>query len=101
MDFVHMRWLVGSIGNWDALMEQAYRVCRPGGWVESYETSSVITSDDDSVPDNSALGQWGQFFIEGSKKMGSSFTIVEDEIQRASMEKAGFTDISEFNFKVS
>ncbi len=46
------------------------------------------------------MGQWGKFFIEGSKKLGSSFTIVEDRTQRKAMENAGFVDIREFDFKV-
>ncbi|KAM0549227.1 hypothetical protein ACHAPJ_009537 [Fusarium lateritium] len=45
------------------------------------------------------MGQWGKFFIEGGKKLGSTFTVVEDGIQRKEMEKAGFVDIQEFDFK--
>ncbi|KAJ3535436.1 hypothetical protein NM208_g7135 [Fusarium decemcellulare] len=98
-DYVHMRWLVGSIKDWPALSAEAFRVCKPGGWVESHETSSIITSDDDTVDGDSAMGQWGKIFIEGSKKIGSSFTVVEDETQKKALEKAGFTNIQEFNFK--
>lgn len=82
-------------------MNQAYRVTRPGGWVESFEASAVLTSDDNTVADDSPMGQWGRFFIEGSKKLGSTFTVLEDNLQRKAMEEAGFTDIQEFNFKVS
>lgn len=101
IDYTHIRWLVGSIRDWGALFNDAYRCCRPGGWVESFETSSIITSDDDTVATDSAMGQWGKFFIEGSKKLGSSFTIVEDGEQRKQMEAVGFVDIEEYNFKVS
>jgi hypothetical protein len=68
--------------------------------VESFETSSIITSDDGSVKKDSAMDQWGKFFIEGAKKLGASFTVVEDGTQRKAMEEAGFVDIEEFNFKV-
>lgn len=73
-----MRWLVGSIKDWGALFGQAFRCCKPGSWVESYEASSIITSDDGTVKDDSAMGQWGKFFIEGGKKLGATFTVVED-----------------------
>lgn len=98
---MHIRWLVGSIPDWNALFGEAFRCCKPNGWVESHETSSIITSDDNTVKEDSALGQWGKFFIEGGKKIGSSFTILEDGTQRKEMEEAGFVDIEEFDFKVS
>lgn len=60
----------------------------------------MIVSDDNTVDPNSALGQWGKFFIEGGKKLGASFTVVEDGTQRKALEKAGFINIEEFNFKV-
>lgn len=47
------------------------------------------------------MHQWGKFFVEGGKKIGRSFTIVEDGVQRSAMEKAGFVDLEEKNFKVS
>lgn len=99
-DYVHMRWLLGSIQDWDALLQQAYRVLKPGGWVESLETSAIVRSDDGTVTETSALGQWGKFFLNGGKKIGRSFTVIEDETQRKSIEAAGFVDIQEFNFKV-
>jgi hypothetical protein len=95
-----MRWLVGSIPDWRFLYSEAFRCCKPGGWLESHETSSMITSDDGSVKPKSALDQWGKFFIEGGKKLGSSFTVFEDETQKKEMEKAGFVDIQEFDYKV-
>jgi hypothetical protein len=99
-DYIHMRWLMGSIRDWDFLSSEAFRVCRPGGWVESHEASSNIDSDDNTVDGNSAMGQWGKLFIEGSKKIGTSFTVVEDGTQRKALEKAGFINIQEFDFKV-
>ncbi|EYB23045.1 hypothetical protein FG05_30601 [Fusarium graminearum] len=98
-DYIHARWLMGSIGNWDSFFSEAFRVCKPGGWVESHEAASTISSDDNTVEPNSAMGHWGKFFIEGSKKIGTSFTVVEDGTQRKAMEKAGFVNIQEFDFR--
>lgn len=47
------------------------------------------------------MDQWGRFFIEGGKKLGLTFTVIEDEIQKKEMEKAGFVDIHEFEYKVN
>ncbi|KAL2681127.1 hypothetical protein Neosp_008731 [[Neocosmospora] mangrovei] len=51
--------------------------------------------DDGSIHEKSAMHQWGKFFVEGGKKIGRSFTIVEDEVQRKGMEEAGFINIEE------
>lgn len=100
-DFVHIRWLFGSIKDWDALYAQAYRALKPGGWIESHEASVIFRSDDGSVNDKTAMGKFGQFFIDGGKKMGRSMTVVEDEIQRKGIEAAGFVNIHEEDFKAS
>ncbi|KAM0490261.1 hypothetical protein ACHAP8_011735 [Fusarium lateritium] len=99
VDYIHARWLMGSVGNWDTFFSEAFRVSKPGGWVESHEAASTISSDDNTVPPDSAMGHWGKFFIEGSKKIGTSFTVVEDGTQRKAMEKAGFVNIQEFDFR--
>ena len=100
LDYVHMRWLVGSIADWAALFKEAYKSLKPGGWVESYEPSSTVESDDKTVLPGSAMSQWQKFFVEGGRKIGRPFTVFEDKLQRKAMEEAGFVDIEERDFKV-
>lgn len=59
-----------------------------------------MQSDHAPLPEGSALGQWGKFFVEGGKKIGRTFTVLEDGVQRRAMEAAGFVDIQEYDFKV-
>ncbi|KAF5544580.1 methyltransferase [Fusarium napiforme] len=99
-DYIHFRWLVGSIVDWDQLFKEAYRCLKPGGYIESHEALSRMDCDDGSITEKSAMHQWGKFFIEGGKKIGRSFTIVEDGVQRSAMEKAGFVNLEERDFKV-
>jgi len=99
-DYVHIRWLFGSIKDWNALFEQAYRCLKPGGYIESQEPSVQFESDDGSVHEKTAMGQFGRFFIEGAKKTERSMTVLEDGLQLAAIKKAGFEDIQEINFKV-
>lgn len=99
-DYIHLRWLIGSIPDWDALFAQAYTSCRPGGWVESLEPGCIFESDHVPIPEDSAMSQWGKFCIEGGKKMGRTFMVLDNGLQRKGMEAAGFVDVHEFNYKV-
>lgn len=99
LDFVHIRWLFGSIKDWDELYREAYRALKPGGWIESHEASTQFRSDDGSVNDETAMGQFGRFFADGGKKMGRSMTILEDGVQRKGIKGTGFVNIQEKDFK--
>jgi len=98
-DYIHIRWLVGSVDDWNLLFKRAFDCLAPGGWLESHEMSTTWESDDGSVTDNSALGQWGKIYIEGGRQSGRTFTVVYDELQRKAMETAGFVDIQEQDLK--
>ncbi|KAL2017405.1 hypothetical protein VTK56DRAFT_2207 [Thermocarpiscus australiensis] len=97
-DLVHMRYLFGSIADWAELFRQAYRVLRPGGYVESFEADAHVTSEDGSIAAGSPLDQWAKVFAEGGKKFGRSFLVVEEDLQRKGLEAAGFTNLVEWNF---
>ncbi|KAF4443177.1 hypothetical protein F53441_11486 [Fusarium austroafricanum] len=99
IDYVHMRWLVGSIADWTSLFKEAYKSLKPGGYLESYEPASRIESDDGTVLPDSAIAQWGKFFVEGGRKIGRPFTLFEEGIQKEAMRKAGFVDIKEKDLK--
>ncbi|KPM46153.1 hypothetical protein AK830_g250 [Neonectria ditissima] len=101
LDYIHIRWLVGSIVDWPQLFKEAYRCLKPGGYLESHEALSRMDCDDGTITEKSAMHQWGKFFVEGGKKIGRSFTIVEDGVQKQSMEGAGFVSIEERDFKAS
>ncbi|PCD37205.1 hypothetical protein AU210_005709 [Fusarium oxysporum f. sp. radicis-cucumerinum] len=98
-DYIHMRWLVGSIADWKSLFKESYKCLKPGGYIESYEPSSRVESDDGTVLPGSALSQWERFFVEGGRKIGRPFTIFEENIQREGMREAGFVNIEERDFK--
>ena len=99
-DFIHMRYLFGSISDWSALIREAYAACAPGGWVQTAEVEVDYISDDGSVRPDSAMAIWGHMCRVAGPKMGRPFTILRDGLQRKGMEEAGFVDIHEVNFKV-
>ncbi|KEZ44971.1 hypothetical protein SAPIO_CDS2352 [Scedosporium apiospermum] len=99
-DFVHIRYLLGSIPDWTGFFKQAYNALKPGGYLESYEGSPRVYSDDDTLPPTSALSQWTSLFVDGGRKIGRSFDIVEENTQNTAMKEAGFVDIQEKWIKV-
>ncbi|KAK3947672.1 S-adenosyl-L-methionine-dependent methyltransferase [Pseudoneurospora amorphoporcata] len=92
-DFINLRMLIGVIQDWDAVFREAYRTCKPGGYVESMCASCHFVSDDGSIKPGTALAQWGNIWYEGGRAFGRTFEVYNKDIQRKDMEAAGFVDI--------
>ncbi|KAI8948688.1 S-adenosyl-L-methionine-dependent methyltransferase [Xylaria longipes] len=99
-DFIHLRYLYGSISDWDALYAEAFKTCKPGGWVETIDPSVNLRSDDGSVREGTALYDWGRLFNEASSKYGRSMSMVDDGSIAVSFRKAGFVDVHSRTFKL-
>ncbi|EMR67823.1 putative methyltransferase domain-containing protein [Eutypa lata UCREL1] len=94
-DYVHIRYMLGSIQDWPRLFKQAYTALKPGGYVESYESEPKYLSDDGTVTPDSAMSIWTKLFADGGKKLNRPFTILTDNLQQRAIEEAGFIDIQE------
>ena len=92
-DYVHIRYLLGSIVDWPALYQEAYRVCAPGGWLESHEGNTKVQSYDGSLPEDSALNEWTKIFDAAEEGFGRPFRMVDRNIQKEGIEAAGFVDV--------
>ncbi|KAK4446200.1 S-adenosyl-L-methionine-dependent methyltransferase [Podospora aff. communis PSN243] len=92
-DFIHMRYMYGSVVDWNALFAEMYRATKPGGWVETMEPSSQFESDNNTVVEGTALYEWGKVFYEAGRKSGRTFSVVEDGIQEKGLKAAGFVDV--------
>ena len=103
-----MRHLYGSISDWDQLFQEAFKACKPGGWVESTEgdpriyTNGHLLDEPEAKPDPepSAINQWGRVFLEYGRMSGRTFHVVQEDIQNKCMDSAGFTDIRVKDFVV-
>ncbi|KAI0162009.1 S-adenosyl-L-methionine-dependent methyltransferase [Xylariaceae sp. FL1272] len=99
-DFIHLRYLFGSIADWDALYAEAYKATKPGGWVQAVEASVNLRSEDGSVCEGTAMYDWGRLFNEASTKYGRSMSVVDDGVIPPAFRKAGFVDIKERQLKL-
>ncbi|KAH7246539.1 S-adenosyl-L-methionine-dependent methyltransferase [Fusarium tricinctum] len=97
-DLVHMRYLIGSITDWGALFKEAFRCCKPDGFVESVEVNPIFLSDDNTIASDSPINTWNRVCEEGGKAFGRSLCEVPDDVQL--LRAAGFVDIQVTDFKV-
>ncbi|KAG4256681.1 hypothetical protein FPRO03_03691 [Fusarium proliferatum] len=97
-DFIHMRYLFGAIQDWTALYQQAYRVCTPGGWVESVEADIHFRSDDGTAEEQEVYKLCNKLYEEGGKAIGRTFFV--HDLQPKGMEDAGFVDIKTVDYKI-
>ncbi|KAH6689579.1 S-adenosyl-L-methionine-dependent methyltransferase [Plectosphaerella plurivora] len=102
-DFVHIRYLFGSIKDWVGLYKEAFRVLKPGAYLESVETEATYFSDDGTVTNDGSTalgGKFGEMFIEAGKITGNSMSLITDGTQVEAMKEAGFVDIQEVTYKL-
>lgn len=97
-DLIHGRTLCGSIGNWDRLIQQAFKHLKPGGWLELQEAESQIFSDDDTFSRAASVSQWQDACNEAANKIGKQIRVAKDLRQK--MVDAGFVDVKEMIVKV-
>ncbi|KAL1977430.1 hypothetical protein VTN31DRAFT_289 [Thermomyces dupontii] len=48
-DFIHARYLTGSMREFGELIKQCYHSVKPGGWVEFQDWDGYPHSEDDSL----------------------------------------------------
>ena len=100
-DFIHIRWITGTVTDWHTLYKEAYRCLKPGGWIEHIDTSTNVLSDDGTVGKDTAMGQWGKIWQEAGRRMGTPMDVTEKNIQEEGMKEAGFVNLSKETYKVS
>ncbi|KAG6080760.1 hypothetical protein E4U16_008152 [Claviceps sp. LM84 group G4] len=97
-DFIHIRYILGGIQDWKALLKEAYRCCAPGGWVQSAEIDLDFRSDDRSTELEPVLGTYGDLFREGGRILNRPFFL--QEIQQQAFDEAGFVEKTVARYKI-
>lgn len=97
-DFIHSRYLAGSISNWPQLMQRIKEDLKPGGWVEFQDIDLKHYSEDDSIPQGNHVAEIHDLLIEACDKVGR--TLVPGRFLRRWAEEEGFVNVEEHIFRV-
>ncbi|KAK2043153.1 S-adenosyl-L-methionine-dependent methyltransferase [Colletotrichum somersetense] len=88
IDYVHIRNMGAAIKDWKILLAQAYRVVKPGGWIEIQEMKWNFSCDDGTMPSDYALTKMMGLVWEGLAVFGIEPDVADIIPQR--LKDAGF-----------
>jgi methyltransferase family protein len=99
-DYIHVRDLYGSIGDWPALYKKAFTHVKPGGWFEDQEFdirchSDVVGDDPDHI-----YNKWNDIFLDSGEKLGKTFKIGMGTRMRDYLAEAGFVNCVERRVRI-
>ncbi|KIW99890.1 uncharacterized protein Z518_10818 [Rhinocladiella mackenziei CBS 650.93] len=90
-DYIHSRYMAGSIKDWPRLMEQCYVHLKPGGWVEFQDFDIDYYSQDGSLTPDHALRRWLTTAYGAEKQTGR--TLCPGKYLERWVHEAGFTNV--------
>jgi SAM-dependent methyltransferase len=97
-DYIHCRYMAGSIRDWPRLVRQIYRNLKPGGWIELQESANTIYSEDGSLKNDNMMVKMMDGLMEACDKIGR--TMDPAPSMKLWAEAAGFTKVKEERFKL-
>ncbi|EWC47626.1 hypothetical protein DRE_03246 [Drechslerella stenobrocha 248] len=97
-DFVHAREVHGAVADWPGFCREAFKVLKPGGWVEVAESAVQLQSDDGTLPADCALNAWLRNISEGFERLGRT-VVVGPNIEQW-LRSTGFEEIKVEVFKL-
>ncbi|KAM0355009.1 hypothetical protein ACHAPU_000857 [Fusarium lateritium] len=95
-DFIHIRYMTGTVPDWTELLKKAQRHLKPGGWIEHVELWGDARADDGTMSPDSPLKTWVKIFEDVGAIIGHPFFWNPADAFR----EAGLQNISERQVKV-
>jgi len=97
-DYIHSRYMLGSITDWQAMIRRAYRHCKPGAYFEMQDLDPRLTSDDDSISKSPMHMMFCDLIVDASEQYGKP--VPRYSQYKGWLEDAGFVDVREYLFKI-
>ncbi|KAH8587039.1 S-adenosyl-L-methionine-dependent methyltransferase [Bisporella sp. PMI_857] len=97
-DLVHVRFMFLAIKDYPAMLAQAYRTLKPGGYVELSELGVTPEATNQNYPPPFQIFRWLDLYDEAMKKMGFNFRVAH--AFKNMLTDARFVDVVERKFEV-
>ncbi len=98
-DYIHTRVTSGCWASFeDQIAKEAFANLQPGGWFESQEFDSIISSDDGTLAEDSALARWFHDMAVAGDVCNRP-TVMAHKLREV-YERVGFVDVQEKIFKM-
>ncbi|KAI9838376.1 MAG: hypothetical protein M1819_005644 [Sarea resinae] len=97
-DFIHSRYMAGSILDWPRLARQCYENLNPDGWVEFQDFDLEVFSEDGSIPADNKVVEFYRLLLEACDKINR--TASPGRHIKKWVEDAGFQNVQERVYKV-
>lgn len=97
-DYIHCKYMAGSIKDWPRLVRQIYDNLKPGGWFEFVESANTLLSEDGSLKPDNAMVTMMNGLMEACDKIGR--TLDPAPQMKSWVEQAGFENVSQQVFKL-
>ncbi|OCL03488.1 methyltransferase domain-containing protein [Glonium stellatum] len=97
-DFIHSRYMAGSIQDWPKLIRQCYENTAPNGWVEFQDFDLRNYSEDNSIDAENKVLELYNLLIDGCEKAGR--TACPGPRLENWVEEAGFRNVRHETFRL-
>ncbi|RKK74624.1 hypothetical protein BFJ69_g8340 [Fusarium oxysporum] len=100
-DFIHIRYLQGTIGDWDRLYSQMYKALKPGGWFQHIEPDLQMLSQNPEikVDDGHIFTRWAKIFTQVGETIGCTFDFSNGKLSTLAKD-AGFVSVTPQTHKI-
>jgi hypothetical protein len=97
-NYLHCRYMAGSIKNWPRLVSQIFANLKPGGLVEFQESANTLYSEDRTLSPDNMMVKMMDGLMEACDKIGRTMDPAPSMKKWA--EEAGFVNAKEQRFKL-
>ncbi|KAL4914512.1 S-adenosyl-L-methionine-dependent methyltransferase [Aspergillus aurantiobrunneus] len=97
-DFIHCRYMAGSIKDWPLLVRRCFENLKPGGWLELQETANRLYSEDGSLKSDSYMSRMMDGLIEACGRIGRTMDPAPG--MEGWVRQAGFDKVLTHKFKL-
>ncbi|KAF5599863.1 methyltransferase [Fusarium pseudoanthophilum] len=100
-DFIHIRYLQGTIADWDRLYGQMYKALKPGGWFQHIEPDLQMLSQNPEikVDDEHIFTRWAKIFTQVGETIGCTFDFSNGKLSTLAKD-AGFVSVTPQTHKI-